>query len=164
MAKTLIDMSRELDEIFHELSPKERMKAMRNTMAKIGREIRRQATDDLGNLNYVPKRKGKKGKPVKNRAKSLKKNTILVSYRRRIGFHVTVASRSARAGGHTKVDHKNRWGKWKPAARWLDTGTEKQEARPFMENAERKLDGYEYRIKEIFEEKVADIARKHNEG
>lgn len=159
---TVAEMQKELKEIFHELSPRERMKAMRSTMVKIGREVRTKARSDLGALSYQTKPRHKRDKPGKNRAKSLKTNVRLVTYRRRIGFHVTVAARQAAAGGHTKVDHLNRWGKWKPAARWLDTGTEKQEARPFMENAQRMLDSYESRIKEVFEEKVEEIASKHN--
>lgn len=159
---TLIDLSREIDEIFHELSPRERMRVMRNTMSKIGREIRRQATADLSALNYTPKGPVRKGKTSKARAKSLRKNIMLVPYRRAIGFHVTVASRRAKAGGHTKVDHQNRWGRWVPAARWLDTGTRRQEARPFMDNAARKLDNYEARITQVFNEKLEDIVKKHN--
>lgn len=162
MAMTVAGMQKELKEIFHELSPKERLKAMRNTMGTIAREIRKQAVQDLGHLNYETKPRYKGGKPGKNNAKSLKKNIVYKAYRRAIGFHVTVATRQARAGGHTKVDHLNRWGKWKPAARWLDTGTKKQEAHPFMENAQRKLDSYETRIKDVFEQKINKIVEKHN--
>lgn len=159
-----IGLDKELDEIFHELSPKERMKAMRSTMNKIGREIRKQAVSDLKSLNYQTKPRHKGEKPGKNRAKALRTNIRLVPYRRRIGFHVTVASRKSRAGGHSKVDHFNRWWEWRPAARWLETGTEKQEPHPFMENAERKLDSYESRILEVFEQKVDEIVKKHNGG
>lgn len=157
---TANDMRRELKEIFHELTPKERLSAMRSTMGKISREIRRQATTDLGALSYEAR--PPKGKKTKNRAKALKKTVVAVAYRRAIGFHVTVASRKARAGGHTRVDHQNRWGQWKPAARWLNDGTVRQEARPFMEGAERKLNSYESHIKEVFEAKVEEVARKHN--
>lgn len=158
---TLIDMNREIHEIFHELSPKERMKAMRNTMGKVARDIRKIAVKDLSALNYVARPpKGMKAKG--NRAKKLKSNIVAIPYRRAIGFHVTVASRQARAGGHTKVDHLNRWGQWKPAARWLDTGTAKQEARPFMDNAARELARVESYITQTFEEKVRKVAEKHN--
>lgn len=160
---TLIDMGKEIDEIFHELSPKERMRAMRNTMGKIGREIRKQAVSDLNSMSYTlkPRHKGELPKQGK-RAKVFKKNIVLVGYRRAIGFHVTVASRPAGKGGHTAVDHKNRRDKWIPAARWFNDGTKWQEARPFMVNAARKLDGYEGRITEVFQEKLNDVVKKHN--
>lgn len=162
--RTLIDLNKELDEIFHELSPKERMKAMRNTDGVIARKVRKKAVADLTSMSYQLKpRDGKPGKRG-TRASSLKDNIIAVPYARAIGFHVTVAARQAKAGGHTKVDHLNRWWQWKPAARWFNTGTEKQEARPFMDGAEHMLDSVEKEMAKVFEEKVIKIAQKHNNG
>lgn len=159
---TLTDLQKEINEIFHELSPKERAKAMRNTMGQISREIRKIAANELKALNYEikPRHKGELRK--RKGPKSLSKNIIAVPYRRALGFHVTVTSRQARAGGHTKVDHLNRWEHWKPAARWLENGTDKQPSRPFMERAEKALDSYEHRMVEVFKEKLDDIVRKHN--
>lgn len=162
---TLIDMKKEIDEIFHELSPEEGMKAMRNTNGVIARRIRRRAVDDVKALNYQLKPRSKGARPKRGtRAWSFQDNIIAVPYRRAIGFHVTITSRSARKGGHTKFDHLNRWWQWKPAARWFNEGTDKQEARPFMDNAERMLDSAEKEMGKVFEEKIRKVAEKHNNG
>ena len=163
MAKDLIDMNWKISDIFHSLSPKERLRAMRNTMGVVSREIRKVAQKDLTSMSYTlkPRHEGEQPKPGK-RAKKLKPNIIPVAYRRAIGFHVTIADRRARAGEHTKVDHQNRWGKWVPAVRWFETGTEDQEPRPFMERASRLIQNYEHRIMEVFEKKIDQIVEKHN--
>lgn len=163
MAKDLIDVNRGISEIFHDLSPKKRMSAMRSTMGVISREIRRVAQKDLTSMSYMlkPRHEGEQPKPGK-RAKKLKPNIIPVAYRRAIGFHVTIATRRAKAGDHTKVDHLNRWGRWVPAVRWFETGTEDQEPRPFMGNAAKLANNYEHRIAKVFDDKIKEVVAKHN--
>lgn len=162
MATTVNDMLRDIKDVFHELSPNERLKAMRNTMGKVSREIRKIAVQDLTSLNYPvkPWRPGIKG-GKRTGPKGLKTNVRAVAYRRVMGFHVTVACRSRKGGTYTKFDHLNRWDKWKPAVMWLQSGTEKQDAHPFMDRAERELDNYDKRIEEVFHQKIEDIARKY---
>lgn len=171
---TLIDLSKELDVLFHELSPMERKKAMRNTMLTLGRKVRRQAVSNLSSMNYTLS----DGKPG-TRAKVLKKAVRVKEFKRKVGFYVTVqGSNSSR-----NANHMNRWGNLKPAARWFETGTDvktrknrkgfrsnpwkkapgPQPPRPFLGPAwEQTKSEVESTVGKVFEEKLKDIVKKHN--
>lgn len=159
---TLIDLTKELDEIYHELTPKERYKAMRNTMLWAGRQVRKEAVKNLEAMPHVPdERHGSTG------PKGLKKSIRVKDFRKKVGFYVTVAE--SRKGGGV---HTNRWGKPKPAARWLETGTAAkgkghkaapQPPRSFLGKAWKSKEAEVRRkIAETFEKKVVAIAKKHN--
>lgn len=159
---TLIDLEQKCEQLFHELSPRERMNTMRNTMGKVSRDIRRMAVNDLKSLSYSTKPRYKKGPAGRGNAKALRRNIVLTVYRRAVGFNVSVLSRKAKKGGKTAVDHTNRWGRNVPAAFWLNHGTKRQPARPFLTNAQRSASESSVKVRDVFRQKITDMVKKHN--
>ena len=160
VAKTLEDLHKSLEEFYHELKPRRRYNAMRNAMRNTARYVRRQVTDNMSGLSYrkLPRHKGRRPKKG-NRLKSLKKNVVAVEYRRAVGFHVTITGRGKKGGG--KFDHINSWGKPVPAARWFETGTKKQEPRPFLEPVKRRVEPQLMQLaKKRFDEQIDKIIKK----
>lgn len=162
------NFQRGLSELFHELSPRRRMNVMRNTMGVISRRVRKQVVADLKGLSYTPAPRHKGEQRKRSGHKKLAPNVVAVSYRRAVGFHVTIASRRpASKGSHTKFDHLNRWNRqngrdrWVPAIMWLNGGTKRQPARPFMEKAASQMAQYERQIAQVFEEKLDKALKKH---
>lgn len=159
---TLIDLQKELHEIYHDLTDREKWYALRNVMRKAARKVRREAWKNLDALATEELPKGATG------PKGLKKNIRASEYPRAVGFYVTVqGSKDSKT-----ANHLNRWGKLKPAARWLETGTGRkgkghksgpQPPRPFLGPAwEKAKPDVEAMVEKEFDNQVRKIAKKHN--
>lgn len=162
MAKNLIEAATSLESLMKELEPIEIYREMRNASARVGRSIRKQAVE-----SFKSKASGIES------VDELADNVVLTNYRKAFGFHVTVLKR-AKNGSHSKTDHLNRHGLWKPVLQWLQGGTAQRATRKggynrgritplhFMDPLTAKVDQGAKLLEADLDKHIDKIIKRHN--
>lgn len=123
---------RELTALFEDLSPTERLKALRGGFTKAANYVRRQARKNLRTATNT------KGNTLHN-ADKLGRGIRRLVWKQKLGFRVTVGTGKKDQGMHT-----NQRGLKKPVLMWAESGTVERETKSTRRFYSRKKKGAFY--------------------
>lgn len=124
MTPTITYDDSKLRQLFAELQPAQRVKALRGAFRKAAGKVRKAAVANLKKATTPST-----GAPIHNAA-AMAKGVRAIVFKRKAGFRVTIGSKKANKNGKGERGmHVNRRGQKKPVLIWAELGTDMRATR-----------------------------------